>query len=132
MTARPDASPDANPDARPRHRLRFELIFGSILLGFGLFALPGIIYWVGTALLGPYAEGAGAGTFYGDFFGDLATGSMRAWMLALGPLALISLIRLIFLRRPTDAGATADVAAPQPRPAPQPEHRRVEPRVSLD
>ena len=69
-------------------RLRFELIFASIWLGVGLFLVPALIFWVGIAMLGPYGEGTGAGlgTFYADFFGDLATGEVRAWLLALGPL----------------------------------------------
>lgn len=124
------------------HRLRFELIFGSLLLGFGLFALPGMIYWVGTHLLGPYKEAASAGTFYSDFFGDLATGSPRVWALALGPLLIVSLTRLIFLRR--RAPETEDAASPQPRPLASEQHRRAprvtaeaeqrrrEPRVTLD
>ena len=109
------------------HRLRFELILGSLLLGFGLFALPGIIYWVGTHLLGPYKEAASAGTFYGDIFGDLATGSPRTWALVLGPLLIVSLLRLIFLRRA--APEAEDDARPQPR-AVESEQRRREPRVS--
>jgi hypothetical protein len=138
MTPRPvDETPGT-------HRLRFELIFGSLLLAAGLFVMPALVYWVGTALLGPYGEGAGAGTFYGDFFGDLASGSGRAWTLALGPLVLISMLRLIFLRRPApdeaDQSAEPD-AAPRPvRPAAssakpantKPANRRVEPRVTLD
>lgn len=115
-----DAPAPANP-------LRGELIVGSILLAVGLFALPALIYWVGTTLLGGYglAADAGIGTFYGDFFGDLATLSGRAWTLALGPLVIISLLRLIFLRRrhpdepPVAPRAGVDTAPP----------RRVEPRI---
>ena len=113
------------------HRLRFELIVGSVLLGFGLFALPGLIFWVGSLLLGPYGQGVGVGTFYGDFYGDLASGVGRTWALALGPLVLISVIRLLFAKRKpegTDAGTELPVAAPQPAP----DQRRVEPRVSWE
>lgn len=110
------------------HRLRFELILGSLLLGFGLVGLPGMVYWVGTHLLGPYKEAAGAGTFYGDFFGDLATGSLRAWALVLGPLVVVSLLRLIFLRRPAPEAEHA--ATPQPQRASEPEQRRREPHVT--
>ena len=84
------------PETRPRapHRLRLELILGSVLLALGLFAVPAIVYWVGIKLLGPYGDGAdvGLGTFYADFFGDLASGTGRAWSLALGPLVLVSLV----------------------------------------
>ncbi|HKE93346.1 MAG TPA: hypothetical protein VKB34_03490 [Povalibacter sp.] len=133
----PQSSAAAPTEARRSHsRLRFELIFGSILLGLGLFVLPGLIFWVGKTLLGPYGNGAGAGigTFYADFYGDLATGSLRAWTLAVGPLVMVLLVRLIFLRRPAeDSGQPDDDAAPrQVRPAASDDHRRIEPRVSLD
>jgi hypothetical protein len=114
------------------HRLRFELIAGSILLAFGLFVLPGLVYWVGSTLLGEYGQDAGVGTFYGDFFGDLATGVLRAWALALGPLVIVEVVRLLFLRRPGGKSPDEDAASPQVV-APRDAHgRRVEPRVSLD
>ena len=117
-----------------KHRLRFELIFASVLLAFGLFALPGLIYWVGDTMLGPYGENAGVGPFYADFYGDLASGVGRAWALATGPLIVISLIRLVFLKRRTDGpeaeAPVSDAATPQPTH--KVDQRRVEPRVSLD
>lgn len=116
----------AQPAASSNHRLRFELILGSLLLGFGLFALPALIFWVGTALLGPYGTDGTVGMFYSDFYGHLATGSGRAWTLVLGPLVMVSLLRLLFLRRP----APTDEPAP-PRQMPEAsENRRVEPRIS--
>lgn len=85
-------------DEPPRgDRLRFEVIFASLWLAFGLFLLPALIFWVGDGLLGGYRENAGLATFYGDFFGDLADGSGRAWALALGPLLLIYVLRAIFI-----------------------------------
>ncbi len=114
------------------HRLRFALIAGSLLLAIGLFVLPGLVYWVGNALLGPYGKDAGVGTFYGDFFGDLASGVVRAWALALGPLVLMGLLRLLFLRRPGTSPSDSDAASPQVAVRRDPDARRVEPRVSLD
>lgn len=111
------------------HRLRFELILGSILLGLGLFMMPALIYWVGAVLLGPYGSNGTLGTFYGDFYGHLAIGSVRAWVLAVGPLILVSLLRLIFLRRPQP---DSDAAPRQPLPVDPGDGRRVEPRISLD
>jgi len=35
---------------------------------------------------GPYGDNGGLGRFYGDFWGDLAEPSVRAWALALGLL----------------------------------------------
>jgi hypothetical protein len=113
--------------------VRFELIFASIWLAVGLFVLPAAIFAVGGALLGPYGENSRLGRFYGDFFGDLAEPSIRAWALALGPLALISLLRLVF------AGAGRGSEPPNSSPAESPalrrgheEPRRVEPRVSAE
>jgi hypothetical protein len=129
----PAAEPaTSNPGAgnRYRRRARFELIFTSIWLAVGLIVLPATVFVVGGALLGPYGDNRGLGRFYGDFFGDLAEPSGRAWALALGPLVLISLLRLVF------AGAGRGQQEPEDRPT-TPRHspeeaRRVEPRVSID
>ena len=95
---------NANPDndalsrsAEPRSRVRVELIVASIALGFGLFVLPGLIYVVGGALLGPYGENRGPGSLYADFFRDLAEPSGRAWALALGPVVLLTAVRAVFI-----------------------------------
>ena len=102
-------------------RLRFELIFASIWLAVGLFVLPAPIFAVGGALLGPYGENGGRlGRFYGDFFGDLAEPSVRAWAIALGPLVLISLLRLVF------AGRRSRAAEPPKNTIGR--HRRARPR----
>lgn len=136
---RPAAEPPAahtNADdivagSRYRRRARFELIFAGIWLAVGLIALPATIFAVGGSLLGPYGDNGGLGRFYGDFFGDLAEPSVRAWAIALGPLVLISILRLVF------AGAGRTPETPQAeRPAPphrtSEDSRRVEPRVSTD
>jgi hypothetical protein len=122
---------DTRADA-PHSRLRYEIALASLLLALGLFVLPALIYWVGSTMLGPYGEtdGAHLGRFYGDFFGDLASGSVRTWCLAFGPLFVVEMVRLLFLRRPDPAVAED---APRPTPSPKPQSdRRVEPRVSLD
>jgi hypothetical protein len=118
-------------DSGTRRRVRFEVIFASIWLAVGLFVVPATIFAVGGSLLGPYGENGGLGNFYGDFFGDLAEPSVRAWAIALGPLALISILRLIFVgtdRRPEQPREKSP--APSRRAAE--DHRRVEPRVSTD
>jgi hypothetical protein len=95
--------------------------------------LPATIFFVGGALLGPYGDDGGLGRFYGDFFGDLAEPSVRAWAIALGPLTLISLLRLVFAG--VDRGPQAPQAEPD-RPAAHrrtaEEVRRVEPSVSAE
>ena len=118
--------------SRYRRRARFEVIFASIWLAVGLFAVPATIFAVGGALLGPYGDNRGLGRFYGDFFGDLAEPSVRAWALALGPLVLITILRLIFVGagRAPDKSQEGDRPA-TPRRTPE-DHRRVEPRVSTD
>ena len=128
-----NSSPNAHTHPTS-HRLRYELIAASLLLAFGLFALPGLVYWVGNTLLGPYGSDkpAGMGALYGDFYGDLATGVVRAWILALGPLVVIGLVRLLFLRRSPDPSSEDRAAPPQAAPHNASDARRVEPRVSLD
>lgn len=133
--AEPPAPPSDASDLgnRYRHRARFELIFASIWLAIGLFALPALIFAVGGALLGPYGDNGGLGRFYGDFFGDLAEPSPRAWSIALGPLLLISMLRLVFAgagRGPSEPQTPADRSA-APRRTSE-EARRVEPSVSTD
>lgn len=147
-----DSADDLFPEQRRAGRLRFELIFASLGLAFGLFLLPALIYSVGAALLGPYGEKAGLSTFYVDFYGDLAEGAGRAWILALGPLALIYLLRAVFIgvrAKKVEATASDDEELyPQPRrPAPPPRREppprqpqrnssarrpRVEPRMGSD
>jgi hypothetical protein len=131
----PAADTDAPEVAgnRYRRRVRFEAIFASIWLAIGLFVLPAAIFSVGGALLGPYGDNGGLGRFYGDFFGDLAEPSIRAWAIALGPLALISVLRLIFAgtgRAPEPPPASQDSSS-APRRSPE-DARRVEPRVSAE
>ena len=127
---------DDNDSPEPGSRLRLELIVGSAWLAVGLFVVPAVIYWVGTATLGPYGENAGLSTFYGAFFADLASGAPRAWLLALGPLVLMSLIRLLYIGVGTRTSATKnrddedDEPPRQPKPKPVVAKRaRVEPRV---
>lgn len=134
---RPDADtaapPPHGPGNRHRRRARFEVIFTSIWLAVGLLVLPATIFMVGGALLGSYGDNGSFGRFYGDFFGDLAEPSVRAWALALGPLILISLLRLVFAGvggEPRAAQPEQERAAPPGRAAE--DIRRVEPSVSAD
>jgi len=127
-------------------RLRFELIFASVWLAIGLFVVPALIFWVGITLLGPYgidaqagaqaaaqavAQRGGLGSFYADFFGDLASGELRTWALALGPLLIVSLVRLIFIgaRPPKDDAADTPPPSAAPPSTKSTDHRRVEPRI---
>lgn len=129
-----DAGPaDARATAR-RSRLRFELFFASAWLGFGLFLLPAMIFAVGVLLLGPYGEGAGLGRFYLDFYADLGRPSGRTWAIALGPLLLVTFVRLVFVG--TSKPADDDIAQQDPpsraRNRSAAAAQRVEPRIGLD
>ena len=119
------------PASTSRSRLRFELVLASLWLAFGLFVLPGVIYAVGSALLGPYGENQGLGSFYAHFFRDLAEPSGRTWAIALGPLALLSVLRGIFIGA-TPRAQDANDAPHNTPPRVTQEAQRVEPRVSLD
>lgn len=148
MNAAAHPDEDVSDQQRSTRRLRFELIFGSLWLAFGLFVLPALIFWVGSALMGPYGaasdgQGAGLGTFYIDFFGDLADGAGRAWSIAVGPLLLMYLLRAIFIGVKADqverAPVDEDESPPPPRRAPAKEAKRpagrparVEPRMGND
>jgi hypothetical protein len=125
-----DSVDELSAEERRSRRLRFELIFTSLGLAFGLFLLPALIFWVGAALLGPYGEKAGLSTFYVDFYGDLADGAGRAWILALGPLALFYLLRAVFIgarAKKVDAVDSEDEAPYEPRRRPAPPPRRETP-----
>jgi hypothetical protein len=131
MPERLTRTTDPEPGSR---RLRFELIFASVWLAVGLFLIPALIFWVGITLLGPYGEGPGGdmATFYADFYGDLASGQIRTWFIALGPLLLISLLRAVFIgvRPRAETAAPAAPAAPaQPSSRKANGPRRVEPRI---
>jgi hypothetical protein len=110
--------------------IRFEIILGSILLAFGLFALPALIYLAGITLLGPYlenAQGNNIALFYKSFFADLAAPSARAWLIAVGPLLVIALFRLAFIAHRGAADADPPPRIPPPRRA-QPVSRAAPPR----
>lgn len=130
-----DSAISDTPSATPSSRTRFEVIFASVWLAVGLFLLPAAIYLVGTLMLGPYKPGAGLIQFYGDFFADLASFSLRAWIIALGPLIIVTVVRLLFVGLPPRPTATESAPPPvkeePPREAPK-ARTRVEPRISSE
>jgi hypothetical protein len=93
---------DGMDDVPPRRELpprvrRELLIFGPALL-FGLVLVPLLIWFAGNRVLGPYTHGqdlhAGPLALLGDFFLGLWHGSAVFWAVALGPAALVLLLRL--------------------------------------
>jgi hypothetical protein len=79
-------------------RARRELIILGAALLFGLLAMPFLIWLAGNRVLGPYTHGqnlhAGPLALLLDFFVGLAHGSAVFWAVALGPAALLLLLRL--------------------------------------
>jgi hypothetical protein len=132
-----NATPENDLAARrltQRSRGRLELIVAGVALAFGLFVLPALIFLVGGALMGPYGENKGLGSFYGDFLRDLVEPAGRAWALALGPLVLLTAIRAVFIgvRRPSEPSEPEKRQDEPPRRRRAEEAQRVEPRVTLD
>jgi hypothetical protein len=76
-----------------------ELIIFGIALIVGLVAVPLAIWFVGNRILGPYTHGtdthAGPLALLGDFFVGLGHRAISYWVVALGPAAIILLVRLM-------------------------------------
>jgi len=97
-------------DEAPRlpPRIRRELIVYGVLLLLGLLGVPLLTWMAGNRWLGPYTHGqnlhAGPFALLQDFFLGLMHGSAVFWAVALGPAALVLLVRLfIKLVRATSA-----------------------------
>jgi hypothetical protein len=78
-------------------RARRELIVLGTAVAFGLIVMPFLIFLVGSRTLGPYTHGenthAGPFALFGDYFTGLIHGSAVFWSVALGPAALLLLVR---------------------------------------
>jgi hypothetical protein len=89
------------PPVPPRFppRLRLELIILGVLLLCGLVAVPLLTWVAGNRWLGPYTheqnQHAGPLALLQDYFAGLLHGSAVFWMVALGPTALVLLVRLL-------------------------------------
>ena len=98
---RPDPDDDESPDAPPRlpPRVRRELIVLGIALVCGLVLMPFLIWYAGNRVLGPYSHGqnphGGPAALLQDYLSGLLHGSGVFWAVALGPLLLLLLLRLI-------------------------------------
>jgi hypothetical protein len=119
-----NSSEEANVELQPARsstsqRLRREVHWALAALGFGLIVLPAGIYIVGASLLGPYDATSGGtahiGSFYGDVFRGLATPTLAAWSIVLGPMVMIVLLRLALLPWPA-SGTAPPAAEPPPEP----------------
>jgi hypothetical protein len=63
-------------------------------LAFAALVLPFLVYVTGVQTLGAYA-GGGPWQFLGDFYADLARLRPTAWVLLLGPAALVAAWRML-------------------------------------
>jgi hypothetical protein len=102
MSVPPPVAPDeftaaAQRSFRVRRRLRRELIILAVALFVGLILVPLATWFAGNRVLGPYTHGenphAGPWALLQDFFVGLGHGSSVFWLVALGPLLLILLVR---------------------------------------
>ena len=105
--------------------LRRELLILGIAVVGGLVVVPLLIWVVGNRILGPYTHGtdtsAGTGParLLADFFDGLVHGSVIFWLVALGPLVLVTLARLLWaLIRSSPRPAAPAAPAPAQRREP--------------
>ncbi len=80
--------------ARAGLRVGKELLIAVVFLGFGLFALPPLVYWVGTQVVGDYGAEGGLDTLMRQIWADLGAGNVFAWLLVAGPFVIVQLLRL--------------------------------------
>ena len=89
-----ETDPDAMESFLQKHpRLRRELYILGGCLAAGLIVMPVCVYIAGTLTLGPYYSG-GWVAFFVDLFKGLFRGWWVAWVLVLGPYALVAFLRL--------------------------------------
>ena len=91
---------------------RRDLFWLLAALLFGLLLLPFLVYYTGSATLGPYS-GGGPWSFYRNFWADLVHLKGSAVALAFGPLAITLAWRLLVLvfwpSRPAQAAQEPEV-----------------------
>ncbi|HEX8808766.1 MAG TPA: hypothetical protein VF760_07205 [Xanthobacteraceae bacterium] len=89
---------EVEPAPRVPPRVRRELIIYGALLLFGLVGMPLLIWVAGNRWLGPYTHEqnlhAGPLALLQDYALSLLHGSGVFWVVALGPVALVLLVRL--------------------------------------
>jgi hypothetical protein len=61
---------------------------------FAALLLPVVVYYTGTATLGPYSRG-GLMQFLGQFWADVLRLRPHAWLLLLGPVVLVTAWRVV-------------------------------------
>jgi len=96
----PGGAPWARGLALGLSRTQRELILLGAALAVGVLVMPLLIWLAGNRLLGGYVHGenprAGPWSLFADYVVGLAHGSAVFWAVALGPLALLLLVRGFF------------------------------------
>jgi hypothetical protein len=92
MNASPKSNAAATTTTALSSRGRRELTILVVLLAFGLFLVPLLIWVVGRGALGPFEDG-GPFALLADFFNGLRTGSFVYWSVALGPYLMVMVLR---------------------------------------
>jgi len=92
MNASPKQNAAATALPAVASRGRRELTILVVLLAFGLFIVPLLIWVVGRGVLGPFEDG-GPFALLVDFFAGLRTGSFVYWAVALGPYVMVMVLR---------------------------------------
>jgi hypothetical protein len=77
-----------------RMQLQRHLSWVAAALLFAAAVLPFLVYYTGTATLGPYA-GGGPLQFLADFYRDVGRLRLGAWLLLLGPATLVIIWRML-------------------------------------
>lgn len=72
-----------------------ELAYLLPALAVGALLEPILVFLVGQALFGDYADGAGLGTFFGNFWKDLAAADPVPWLMLFAPYLLVMWLRLV-------------------------------------
>ena len=107
--------PDDEEPPRLAPRMRRELIVYGVALLIGLVAVPLLIWVGGNRVLGPYTHGqnlhAGPLALLQDYYLGLLHGSAVFWAVALGPAALLLMVRL-FIRLVRGMPARREESAP--------------------
>lgn len=122
MAANPSAqASDPSTTERPTGAVvRRELLILGIAVVTGLVVIPLLIWLVGNRILGPYTHtqdptaGTGPMRLLADYFTGLTHGSVIFWCVALGPYALLTLLRALWaLLRSGRAASASTGQAPR-------------------
>jgi len=79
---------------RSRSTLKKEILLALWLVGFGFFALPPAIYWVGQQVVGEYAGGSGVWGLTLDLWSGVVNANPMALLLVLSPYLIIQTLRI--------------------------------------